>query len=97
MPDCDGAAQPSSSYSFAGIKKALTIESALQWRERHYPGSTVRGTFHRNNRRAWKMVNRFGFVAVSDSEEFIRLGLAPEDHVVVECTTRSIFGARKSA
>jgi GNAT superfamily N-acetyltransferase len=75
----------------------LLMESVLQWGERHYPGSTVRGSFHRNNRRAWQMVNRFGFVAVADGQEFIRLGLAPEDHVVVECTTRSIFGVRKSA
>ena len=75
----------------------VVMESDLQRAERHYPGSTVRGSFHRDNRRAGQTVNRFGFVKVTDNEKFIRLGLAPEDHVVVECSTRSIFGVRKSA
>lgn len=75
----------------------LLMETVLAWRERHYAGSSVMGSFHRNNRHAWQMVMRFGFIASHGHEELNKAGLVPPEHVVVECTRCPPLEALKSA
>lgn len=75
----------------------LLMEAVLAWAERQYSGSSIMGSFHKNNRHAWQMVMRFGFVATDSHEELGKSGLVSPEHVVVECTRRPPLEALKSA
>lgn len=75
----------------------LLMEAVLAWGEKHHSGSSIIGSFHRNNRHAWQMVMRFGFAATDSHDELIRSGLVPPEHVVVECAQRISREALKSA
>lgn len=75
----------------------LLMEAVLAWGERQYGGSSIMGSFHKNNRHAWQMVMRFGFAATGAHEELSTAGLVPPDHVVVECTRHPPQEALKSA
>ena len=75
----------------------LLMEAVLAWGESQYSGSSIMGSFHRNNRHAWQMVMRFGFIAAGDNEVLTESGLVPPQHVVVECTRRPPIEALKSA
>lgn len=69
----------------------LLMEAVLAWGDRQYTGSSIMGSFHKNNRHAWQMVMRFGFVATGGYEELAKSGLVPPEHVVVECTRHPPF------
>lgn len=67
----------------------LLMEAVLAWSEKHYSGSSIMGSFHRNNRHAWQMVVRFGFAVTDSHDELTRSGLVPPEHMVVEYAQRT--------
>lgn len=48
----------------------LLMEAVLAWGERQYSGSSIMGSLHKNNRHAWQMVMRFGFITADCHERW---------------------------
>ena len=66
------------------------MATAQEWAERARPGAMLMGAYHRDNRFAWQVVERFGFQASPRKAEAEQAGLLGEDEVLVEVQSRDL-------
>jgi GNAT superfamily N-acetyltransferase len=63
---------------------------AQNWGEKHFPGGVLMGAYHRDNRHAWQLVERFGFHPSPWQAEAEHANLVTPEEVVVECSSRNL-------
>lgn len=76
---------------FRGTPASRCLMTVVQdWGEKHFPGGAIMGAYHRDNRHAWQLVERFGFRPSPLQAEAKRAGLITREEVVVECNSRNV-------
>jgi GNAT superfamily N-acetyltransferase len=76
---------------FRGTPASRCLMSVVQdWGEKHFPGGVIVGAYHRDNRHAWQLVERFGFRPSPRQAEAERAGLITPEEVLVECNSRNV-------
>lgn len=78
---------------FRGTPASRCLMGAAQeWAERARPGAVLMGAYHRDNRFAWQVVNRFDFQTSARRSEAENAGLLREDEILVEIGNLGLGG-----